>query len=214
MKIIGFSSGVTGRDSNVDRMVKTIMAKSGMDSEFIKLSDLTVSGCKGCVQLCAGPQECRYEDDLKPYYHKIKDADAVVVGAPVYFGKPNTIMMSFLERFFGYRHVESAISGKPFVAAISGGMEAEAAKTELINYLNYFDVNVVDAVAYSSSVVPCFSCGRHKVCNIGGLYLMMGDAAHSLKITPDMFQTWESNPDAPDAIDKAAEKLRHIASND
>jgi multimeric flavodoxin WrbA len=49
MKVIGFSSGVIGRDSNVDRMVRTIMDKTGAESEFVKLTDLNYSACKGCV---------------------------------------------------------------------------------------------------------------------------------------------------------------------
>ena len=40
MKIIGFSAGVVGRDSNVDRMVKEIMDKTGYDEEFVKLTDV------------------------------------------------------------------------------------------------------------------------------------------------------------------------------
>ena len=39
---------------------------------------MNYSGCKGCVHLCAKPQVCLLEDDLLPYYQKIKKADAVV----------------------------------------------------------------------------------------------------------------------------------------
>ncbi|TRO61107.1 hypothetical protein E2P64_01505, partial [Candidatus Bathyarchaeota archaeon] len=68
MKIIGFSAGVVGHNSNIDRMVKTIMKKSGYDSEFVKLTDLNYSACKGCVWLCAKPEVCKLEDDLVTYY--------------------------------------------------------------------------------------------------------------------------------------------------
>ena len=47
MKIIGFSAGVVGRDSNVDRLVKRIMDETGYESEFIKLTDIDYSACKG-----------------------------------------------------------------------------------------------------------------------------------------------------------------------
>jgi multimeric flavodoxin WrbA len=83
MRVIGFSSGVVYREGNVDRMVKAILEKSGHEHEFVKLTNLTYSPCKGCVELCAEPQVCQLEDDLYPYYHKIKEADAVVVGSPV-----------------------------------------------------------------------------------------------------------------------------------
>ncbi|MHC4293549.1 MAG: flavodoxin family protein [Planctomycetota bacterium] len=105
MKIIGFSSGAVGCDANVDRMVKAIMDKSGHESEFVKLTDLSYSGCKGCVWLCAKPQVCKLADDLLPYYEKIKEADAVVVGSPIYFDSINasTMTLSGLRGFFKSR---------------------------------------------------------------------------------------------------------------
>ena len=38
LKIIGFSAGVVGRDSNVDRMIKEIMDQTDYDAEFVKLT--------------------------------------------------------------------------------------------------------------------------------------------------------------------------------
>jgi multimeric flavodoxin WrbA len=39
------------------------------------------------------------------------------VGSPVYFNSISASTMTFIERFFAYRHVTSAIKGKPFVLA-------------------------------------------------------------------------------------------------
>ena len=210
MKVIGFSAGSVGREGNVDRMVKAIMEKSGHEMEFVKLADLNYSGCKGCVHLCARPQVCKLEDDLLPYYQKIKEADAVVVGAPVYFNALNGMVVSFVERFFGYRHVDIAIAGKPFVLVVCGGMMVDAATEQLREMLNHFEVNVLDAVQFQSRVPPCFKCGRHKECEIGGLYAMLGDAARTLKITPELFNQWEDDGDAGAAIDRAADMLRNL----
>jgi multimeric flavodoxin WrbA len=210
MNIIGFSAGSVGREGNVDRMVKAIMEKSGHDSEFVKLADLNYSGCKGCVHLCARPQVCKLDDDLLPYYQKVKEADAVVIGAPVYFDALNGMAVSFIERFFGYRHVDIAIAGKPFVIAVCGGMMVDGATQQLRQMLGHFEVNILDAVQFQSRVPPCFKCGRHKECEIGGLYAMLGDAAHSLKITPELFNQWEDDRDVNTAIDEAAEKLRSL----
>ena len=55
MSILGFSAGAVGREGNVDRMVKAILDRSGHDTEFVKLTDLTYSGCKGCADQCAEP---------------------------------------------------------------------------------------------------------------------------------------------------------------
>jgi multimeric flavodoxin WrbA len=214
MKIIGFSAGTCDRgrrDGNVTRMVESIMSRSGHESEMVRLGEKTYSGCKGCVQKCAGPQVCRLEDDMAEYYQKIKEADAVVMGAPVYFDAVNGMAMSFVERFFGYRHVNVAIIGKPFITVVAGAMKIESAVQQLNRMLGYFEVNILDTVTFQSQVPPCFRCGRHRECKIGGLYAMMGDAAQNLQITPEMFGQWEDHADTVEAVDAAAAKLKALA---
>ena len=211
MKIIGFSSGASARECNTDRMVKAILNKSQAETEFVKLTDLTYSGCKACVHLCAGPQVCVLEDDLLPYYQKLKEADAIVLGSSVYFGSINSIMMAFVERFFGYRHVTSAIKGKPFVLVSSGGGEDfEGISDQYRNILRPFSVKILDMVQYRSGIPPCFSCGRHQECSIGGLYGAIGKAAHTMEIKPEHFRQWENMSNSELAIESAADKLRHL----
>jgi hypothetical protein len=192
-------------------MVKAIMDKSGHESEFVKLTDLSYSGCKGCVWLCAKPQVCKLADDLLPYYEKIKEADAVVVGSPIYFDSINASTMTFLERFFAYRHVTSAIKGKPFVLVTTSGGLYDSLKDQFTERLTrLFQVEVLDFVHYSSNILPCFRCGRHKYCRIGGLYEKMGETALTTKITPEMFSTWEDDPETVAAVEAAAEKLKAL----
>jgi len=211
MKVIGFSSGGAERETNVDRMVKEIMEKSGHETEFVKLTELNYSGCRGCVQLCAKPQECRLEDDLLPYYRKVKEADAVVLGGAVYFGTINATMLAFVERFFGYRHVTVAIQKKPFVLVLGGGArDNNRAADNFRGALSPFGVKVLDVVRYSSGIPPCFSCGRHQECSIGGLYTAVGEAAHSMTITPDLFHRWEDHPETVTAVEAAAAKLAEL----
>ena len=210
MKVIGFSAGSVGRVGNVDRMVKAILQKSGHDVEFVKLTDLSYSGCKGCVALCAKPQVCRLEDDAQPYYQKVKEADAVVIGTPVYFDGITSTVAAFIERFFGYRHVKIPIAGKPFVAVVGGGLRLDSAVGQFHRALGMFDVNVLDTVRFSSKTPPCFKCGRHTECEIGGAYMMFGDATKDLKITKDMFTRWEDDSETAAAVDAAAEKLKAI----
>ncbi len=213
MKVIGFSSGGTGHEGNTDRLVKAIIAGSGLEFEFVKLSDLSYSGCKGCVQLCARRQVCLREDDLLPYYQKIKDADAVVIGSPVYFRNINGDCYSFLERFFGYRHVNSAIKDKPFALVVCGQDKIEAGVDYLQWFLQRFGVKILDTVRYISKSPPCLSCGRHQECRIGGLYQVRGKAALSLVIEPGLFRRWEDDPSAVEAVEAAAGKLRDLGDN-
>jgi len=208
MGIIGFSSGGVGHIGNTDRMVMTILEKSGYDFEFVKLTDLTFSGCKGCVELCAMPRVCLLDDEAGPYYQKIKDADAVVIGSAVYSGNINAIAASFLERFFGYRHVSSAIKDKPFTLVVCGYRNIENAVEQVQRKLKAHGVDILDLVQYLSSSPPCLYCGRHLECSVGGLYRMMGEASHSLTITPELFKRWEDSCDTVEAVEKAATRLR------
>ena len=210
MKVIGFSAGSVGREGNIDRMVKAILEKSGHDFEFVKLADLNYSGCKGCVQLCAKPQVCQLDDDAQPYYQKVKEADAVVIGTPVYFDTMTSMAWSFIERFFGYRHVDIPIAGKPFVTVVGGAMMLDSAVEQLHKALSMLEVNVTDTVRFLSKVPPCFKCGRHKECEIGGLYMMLGEPAKELTITKEMFTRWEDDSATAAAVDAAAEKLKKI----
>jgi multimeric flavodoxin WrbA len=210
VKVIGFSAGSVGREGNVDRMVKAILEKSGHEVEFVKLADLNYSGCKGCVQLCARPQVCRLDDDAQPYYQKVKEADAVVIGTPVYFGAMASMAWAFIERFFGYRHVDIPIAGKPFVLVVGGAMVLDSAVEQLHKALGAFKVNVLDTVKFQSKIPPCLKCGRHKECEIGGLYSMLGDAAKELTISKEMFTRWEDDGGTAAAVDAASDRLKNI----
>lgn len=211
MSIIGISSGGVGRLTNVDRMVQAVLEQSGHDTEFVKLTELDYSACRGCVWLCAAPQVCMLEDDLLPYYQKVKDADAVVLGTSVYFGMVNAAMNSFVERFFGYRHVDITIARKPFVLVIGGGgRDLDKVEKQFREMLQPFGVKVLEVVKYSSGIPPCMSCGRHKECSIGGLYGAIGKAAHTLDIRPEHFRRWEDWHPVTEAIEAAGKKLRDL----
>ncbi len=206
--VIGFSAGSAGRKGNVDRMVEAILRGSGKQTEFVKLTDLVYTGCRGCVQLCARPRRCMLEDDLLPYYEKILEADALVLGAPVSFDSISGNAFSFLERFFGYRHVDIPVSGKPVVLVIAGGMQtgraAEQARTLLAEF---FQTDILDIVELQSGVPPCLKCGRHRECRIGGLYMMLGEKVVDLTISQNMFKRWEDDPRAAAAVERAAARL-------
>ncbi len=213
MKIIGFSAGVVGHDSNIDRMVKAIMKKSGYDSEFVKLTDLNYSACKGCVWLCAKPEVCKLEDDLVTYYQKVKEADAIVLGSPVHFRTISATMLAFISRLWGFRHVNFAIKNKPFVLAICGvGGRRDTAEEDFRKALSPFNVRILDVVKYSSRIPPCYRCGRHQECSIGGAYRIWSDKAHTLTITPELFRRWEDDAEAVAKVATVAEKLRKVVA--
>ncbi len=69
---------------------------------------------------------------------------------------------------------------------------------------------MLDTVRFLSKVPPCLKCGRHRECEIGGMYMMLGDAAKELRVTQEMFTRWEDDRGVVAAVDAAAERLKNI----
>jgi multimeric flavodoxin WrbA len=154
-----------------------------------------------------------YEDEMAPYYQKVKEADAVVLGSPIHFQTINAVMISFLSRLWGSRHVNFSIANKPFALVTSGlGYDvihkADRAEEDFHWWLRSFRVNIVDYIAYTSKLPPCYSCGRHQECLIGAAYGMYKNKAATLEITPQLYNRWEDDPETVERVEAAAGKIR------
>ena len=161
-------------------------------------------------------QNLRYAcyDDLKPYCQKVKDADAVVLGGADHFGTVNAAMVSFISRLWAFHHVTIPIKNKPFVLALSGasGGQGDSALDDFRKLVMLYQVNLLDVVPYQSQIPPCYRCGRHTECTIGGAYIMYGKKAHTLEITPELFRKWEDDPETVSAVKAAGKKLSDALS--
>lgn len=74
---------------------------AGSEVEYIDLYALDFTGCRGCM-LCKrkGTERCRcyWKDDLTPVISKVYEADTLLLGTPIYFGRPTSRYFAFLER--------------------------------------------------------------------------------------------------------------------
>lgn len=74
----------------------------GATTELIHLYDLNYKGCISCFacKLINGKSygKCAYQDELSPVLEKISNADAVILGSPLYFGNVTGEMRSLMER--------------------------------------------------------------------------------------------------------------------
>jgi multimeric flavodoxin WrbA len=72
---------------------------------MVHLYDLAFKGCKSCFacKIIDGPSNgrCAQKDDLNPVLKKIEEeADAIILGSPIYYGAMTGEMRSFVERLW------------------------------------------------------------------------------------------------------------------
>ena len=73
----------------------------GAETEYIDLYDLNFTGCRSCLackRKGAERNKCYWKDDLSPLIEKILQADAVIVGSPIYMGEPTAHFRALYER--------------------------------------------------------------------------------------------------------------------
>jgi len=77
------------------------MAQTG--GEFIKLTDYDIKPCKSCWA-CLRMGTCVLNDDMTTtIMPKIVEADAIVLGSPVFFNNVTAQMKSFIDRTWSVR---------------------------------------------------------------------------------------------------------------
>ena len=121
--LLGFN-GSPKPNGNLRRMLEMLLESSGKAYRIYDLSAMNIHPCVGCVK-CAVKNRCILKDDMQPLYDEIVQADAVVVGAVVFFGKANAFCHTFLERLYPLRHLNPQTLDKPGIAVAVGGHEAE-----------------------------------------------------------------------------------------
>ncbi len=78
------------------------VVSQGVETELINLYDLNYKGCLCCLS-CKNPNgnsygKCAIKDELTPVFEKIVEADAVIIGSPIYCGSITGAAKSFFER--------------------------------------------------------------------------------------------------------------------
>ena len=89
---------------NTAQILKSAMegAKSaGAEVKYIHLYDLSFTGCRSCMACKRKDAErcrCYWKDDLTSVISDVFAADALLIGTPIYFGRPTSQYFAFMER--------------------------------------------------------------------------------------------------------------------
>ena len=103
MKIIAIN-GSPRKEWNTGTLLKKVLegaASQNAETELINLYDLRYRGCTSCFSCKKkdGVRTCAMKDDLTPLLEKLRTADCIALGSPIYFMNITAGMAAFLERF-------------------------------------------------------------------------------------------------------------------
>ena len=108
----------------LDQMVD-VFKSEGVETEIIQVGNQLIRGCTGCGS-CHKIGKCVFDDLVNETAEKLREADGLVLGSPVYYASPNGTLLSFLDRlFYSSGSVDKRmIVGSSVVVARRGGCTA------------------------------------------------------------------------------------------
>ena len=105
MKVLAIDGGPR-KGWNTETLLKKALegaASAGAETEMVRLYDLNFKGCVSCLgcklRKEPRPNRCLLRDDLTAVLDKAHEADAVILGSPIYFSEITGEARCFLERF-------------------------------------------------------------------------------------------------------------------
>ena len=125
VKAIGII-GSPRKNGNTEILTRHTLAaieEEGLATEIIRLAGRDIRPCNACM-VCRKEERCPIEDDLFPLYIKMKEADAIILSSPVYYGSATALLKAFMERtgyISGSRKAFAGKVGGPLVVARRAG---------------------------------------------------------------------------------------------
>jgi hypothetical protein len=190
-------------------MVLQVAETSRQEYELVRLADLNISPCMGCVR-CAKSRRCVQKDDMGFLYSKLEAAQGLIMGGVNYNGRVNSVAHLFMEKLFPLYHQSPSFRQMPAAVVAVGGEAPEKAAADMASYLKdiYF-FQVTGMALYNSDTPPCFSCGLGPECPVGMPALHWSDREFQdfTCVRKEMFQRFENNPDSVMACDRLGQTL-------
>ncbi|WFD11952.1 flavodoxin family protein [Tepidibacter hydrothermalis] len=146
MKVVAFN-GSPKKEGNTYHAIKIVtkeLEKENIDIEIIHVGNKSIRGCTACGQCIKNKNEkCVLQgDEVNEWIQKMKEADGIILGSPVYYSSISGTMKAFLDRAFYVTGVNDSILRHKVGASVvavrrSGGLTTF---NELNNYINYSEM--------------------------------------------------------------------------
>jgi multimeric flavodoxin WrbA len=101
MKLLGIV-GSPRSGGNTELLVKEAMKpaeEAGWETDVFLASEKQVAPCDACAG-CFKTGKCVIQDDMQELYQKMIEADAIIIGSPVYFGNVTAQLKAIIDRTY------------------------------------------------------------------------------------------------------------------
>ncbi|MBN2040308.1 MAG: NAD(P)H-dependent oxidoreductase [Spirochaetes bacterium] len=161
--INGSPHGNVGSTSQMIQMIGSAIAEQGITFELeeIFLSEKHIEYCVGCG-FCLENARCWRKDDHPEIIEKLLNADAVILGSPVYFSHVTAQMKTFLDRSLSFGHKPRTATKPGIAVSVSAGMGEAAVGRYLEGVMHVFGAFSVGALT-SMAVNPGGFLGKDAV---------------------------------------------------
>jgi len=166
MYIIGLN-GSPNKNGGTAFLINTVLNKcseEGAEVEIINVSEALSSAKFPFCIVCSNPcnATCYSGTALEEAFDKLKKADAVVMGSPVYFGTISAQLKAFFDKTRKIRG-EKALIGKPCGCVSTGASRFGGQETTL---KAMHTMALVQGMTVVGSGNEEFDCGHHGVCAV------------------------------------------------
>lgn len=141
MKVIGIN-GSARKDGNTEILMNKVfeeLNKSGIGTELVSFAGQMIEPCKACWA-CGGKKNCVHgKDGFCEVFDKLKEADGILLGSPVYSANVSANMQAFLERAAVVCDMNPGLLTHKVGAAVAAARRGGA--LQAIDAMNHFFLN-------------------------------------------------------------------------
>jgi multimeric flavodoxin WrbA len=207
--------GISGSpipDSNTDRAIRFILEESGLDYEFVKLTDYAIEPCRACLG-CLETNQCVVKDDGRLLAEKFRMARGFVLGGYTPYSSLDARTKTFMERMYCLRHKTGLNRGKAGAAVITSACApdnpqlppaVQTARSQIAFWMMEEGIENLGTLAIMGNV-PCIRCGYGDQCEMSGVRMLHGPQATVASVGVHGFQ---GNPALEDSARALAGQLR------
>lgn len=141
MKVLAIN-GSARKDGNTALLLGRVLEelrKEGIETELIQLAEQVIEPCKACWA-CGGQRNCVHRKDrFREIFDKMKEADGILLGSPVYSANISANMQALLERAAVVGDMNPGLFTHKVGAAVAAARRGGALNA--VDAMNHFFLN-------------------------------------------------------------------------